>query len=88
MGFNGRLEGGQTMMITARIALASVLLAAVSWVVWHFLDRALGRALPAEVVSVGLAAAVGGGVYALAVLRMRIPEARQIQRLVLARVRR
>ena len=84
-GFNGHLEGRQTTMITARIAVASALLAAVSWVVWYLLDRALGRTLPAEIVSVGLAAAAGGGVYALAVLRMRIPEARQVQRLVLAR---
>jgi putative peptidoglycan lipid II flippase len=85
MGFNGRLEGYQTTMITARIVLASALLAGVSWVVWHLLERALGQTLPAEVVSVGLAAAIGGGVYALAVLRMRVPEARQVQRLLFAR---
>src|SRR5436190_23450108 len=35
IGFNGRLEGSQTLMITARIAVASVLLGAVSWVVWR-----------------------------------------------------
>ena len=34
IGFNGRLEGAQTTMITARILLASALLAGVSWVVW------------------------------------------------------
>src|ERR1019366_1413338 len=33
IGFNGRLEGGQTTMITARIAIASALLAGVAWVV-------------------------------------------------------
>ena len=51
IGFNGRLEGAQTTMITARIALASALLAGVSWVVWYLLDRLLGRSLPAQVVS-------------------------------------
>jgi len=33
IGFNGRLEGAQTTMITARITVAAVLLAAVSWFV-------------------------------------------------------
>ena len=36
-GFNGRLEGRQTTMITARIAAASALLAGVSWLVWRLL---------------------------------------------------
>jgi len=84
-GFNGRLEGRQTTMITARIAVASVLLAAVSWIVWYALDRALGRTLPAQLVSVGAAAAVGGFIYMRAVLRMGIPEARQVRSLVAAR---
>ncbi len=53
VGFNGRLEGAQTTMITARIALASALLAAVSWVVWRLLDELLGSSLPAQIVSVG-----------------------------------
>jgi putative peptidoglycan lipid II flippase len=85
-GFDGRLEGRQTMMITARILIASALLAGVSWVVWDALDRLLGRSLPAEIVAVGLAAAAGGLVYVQAVLHMRIPEARQVQRLLLARI--
>ena len=84
-GFDGRLEGRQTTMITARIAIASILLAAASWIVWYALDRALGRTLPAQLVSVGAAAAVGGFIYLRAVLRMGIPEARQVHRLVLSR---
>ena len=82
-GFNGRLEGRQTTMITARITVASALLAAVSWVVWYALDQLLGRSLAAQIASVGAAAAVGGFIYTRAVLAMRIPEARQVQRLVL-----
>jgi putative peptidoglycan lipid II flippase len=84
-GFSGRLEGRQTTMITARILVASALLAGVAWVVWALLDRALGRSLPAEIVAVGCAAAAGGGVYALAVLRMRVPEAHQVRGLLLGR---
>jgi putative peptidoglycan lipid II flippase len=82
IGFNGRLEGAQTTMITARILVASALLAAVSWVVWHGLDTLLGRSLPAQIVSVGAAAAAGLLVYTRAVLVMRIPEAHQVSRLI------
>ena len=45
IGFNGRLEGGQTTMITARILVASALLAVVSWGVWKLLDSLLGSSL-------------------------------------------
>ncbi|HEY3828814.1 MAG TPA: murein biosynthesis integral membrane protein MurJ [Solirubrobacteraceae bacterium] len=85
IGFNGRLEGAQTVMITARIVVASILLGAVSWAVWDLLNALLGRSLPAQVVSVGGAAGAGVLVYARAVLAMRIPEAHQVRRLVLTR---
>jgi putative peptidoglycan lipid II flippase len=81
-GFNGRLEGAQTTMITARITIASVLLAVVSWVVWRLLDALLGVSLSAQIVSVGGGAAAGLFVYVRAVLAMRIPEAHQVSRLI------
>ena len=86
IGFSGRLEGAQTTMITARIFVASVLLAVVSWVVWRLLDTLLGVSLPAQVVSVGAAAGAGLLVYARAVLAMRIPEAHQVSRLIRAQL--
>jgi putative peptidoglycan lipid II flippase len=85
VGFNGRLEGAQTVMITARILIASALLGGVSWIVWYLLDRLLGRSLPAQIVSVGGAGAAGVFVYARAVLAMHVPEAHQVRRLVLGR---
>jgi putative peptidoglycan lipid II flippase len=88
VGFNGHIEGAQTMMITARIAVASIILAAVSWVVWYALDRLLGTSIPAQLLSVGAAAAIGGFVYMRAVLRMAIPEAYQVQAMLLSRLRR
>jgi putative peptidoglycan lipid II flippase len=87
-GFNGRLEGAQTTMITARILLASALLAAVSWAVWYVLDSLLGRSLPAQVLSVGGAGAAGVYVYTRAVLAMRVPEAHQVSRLIRAQLSR
>jgi putative peptidoglycan lipid II flippase len=82
IGFNGRLEGAQTTMITARILVASVLLGAVSWVVWYLLNSLLGRSLPAQIVSVGGAGVAGTLVYMRAVLAMRVPEAHQVSRLI------
>jgi len=82
IGFNGRLEGAQTVMITARILLASVLLGVVSWVVWTILDHLFGTSLPAQILSVGGAGLVGVLVYMRAVLTMRVPEAHQVHRLI------
>jgi hypothetical protein len=82
IGFNGRLEGSQTLMITARILLASALLAAVSWTVWFALDSLLGRSLAAQIISVGAAGVAGALVYMRAVLRMHVPEAHQVNRLI------
>jgi putative peptidoglycan lipid II flippase len=86
IGFNGRLEGSQTVMITARILLASALLGAGAWVAWWVLDRLLGRSLPAQILSVGGAAAAGTAIYVRAVLAMRVPEAHQVSRLIRAQL--
>jgi putative peptidoglycan lipid II flippase len=83
-GLNGRLEGAQTTMITARILLASALMAGISWAVWYLLDRLLGRSLPAQIVSVGGASALGLLFYVRAVLAMHVPEAHQVHRLILS----
>jgi hypothetical protein len=86
IGLNGRLEGGQTLMITARIVIATVLMAALARGIWVGLDHVLGRSLAAQIFSVGLAAALAIALYARVVLWMRVPEARQIQFLVLQRL--
>ncbi len=86
IGFNGRLEGAQTTMITARVLVASALLAGVSWVVWYVLNALLGTSLPAQIISVGAAAGAGLLVYSRAVLVMHIPEAHQVRRLVMGRL--
>jgi putative peptidoglycan lipid II flippase len=85
-GLNGRLEGAQTTMITARIAVASLLLAGVSWAVWYALDAVLGKSLPAQIISMGAAGGAGVWIYTRAVLTMHIPEAHQVNRLIRARL--
>ncbi|HEX4837049.1 MAG TPA: murein biosynthesis integral membrane protein MurJ [Solirubrobacteraceae bacterium] len=86
IGLNGRLEGRQTTMITARITLASVLLGAMSWIVWWALDGLLGASLPAQIVSVGAAGVAGVLVYVRAVFAMRVPEAHQVRRLIVTQL--
>jgi putative peptidoglycan lipid II flippase len=86
IGFNGRLEGAQTTMITVRIAIATAIVTPVGYFVWKGLDSALGLSLIAQIVSVGAALAVAGAIYGWLVLRMRVPEARQIEQLVVSRL--
>jgi putative peptidoglycan lipid II flippase len=85
-GLNGRLEGAQTTMITMRILIASALLGAVSWGAWKVLEDVLGVSLPAQIISVGGAAAAGLFIYVRAVLIMRIPEAHQVSNLIRGRL--
>ncbi len=81
----GRLELGRLLWTTVRIVLASGALAAVSYFTWSALDDALGRGLWAQIASLGIALAAGAVVYGVAVLMLRIPEARQITGLVRGR---
>ncbi len=89
-GFDGRLEGAQTTMITARIAVAAVLLAVVSWAIWHLLNSLFGEShsLIAQIFALGIAGLTGLFVYARAVFAMRVPEAHQVRDLLLSRFRR
>ncbi len=86
IGFNGRLEGPQTLMITVRICVATAVITAVGYVIWKGLDSLLGLSFAAQVISVGLALLVAAAVYARLVLLMRIPEARQIEALIRSRL--
>jgi putative peptidoglycan lipid II flippase len=58
-----RIEFSQTASATTRIVVASAILAGVSYGVWRGLDEALGRALWAQLVSVGSALAAGTVAY-------------------------
>ena len=58
-----RIEFARTTDATVRIVAAALVLAAVSYGVWRGLDAAFGRALWAQVVSVGAALATGTAAY-------------------------
>ena len=84
----GRLEVAATVAAVARMLVAALALAAVAYLLWRGLDEALGRSLPAQIVSVGGGLVVGFAVYSGVVLALRVPEAQQIRDLVAARLRR
>jgi len=86
-GFNGRLELGQTAKITARILVATAISTAVGWLLWSGTDAGLGRSLLAQIVAMGISLTAAGLIYARLVLLMRVPEARQIEALIMGRFR-
>ncbi len=87
IGFNGRLELGQTTMVTMRVLVATAIMTALGWLIWKGLDSLLGVSLLAQIISIGFAMAAAGVIYGRLVLQMRIPEARQIESLIMGRLR-
>jgi putative peptidoglycan lipid II flippase len=83
---HGRLEGKRTAIVVAQMVGASALLGAVAYGTWRVLDEALGRGLLGQIVSVGAGLGLGAIVYASTVHLLRIPEARQIERLLAGRL--
>jgi hypothetical protein len=80
-------EGRRTLLAVAKMTGAAALLAGAAYGTWRGLDAALGRGVAAEIVSVGTACLIGGGVYAAVVAALRIPEARQLWGVLTRRLR-
>jgi putative peptidoglycan lipid II flippase len=78
----GGIEMTKLVASTIRITIAAALLAGVSYLVWSVLDDALGRDTISQIISLGTALLAGGAVYFAAILAMRVPEGRQILRLL------
>jgi putative peptidoglycan lipid II flippase len=65
-----------------RTAIATVWLGAVSWATWTLLDDALGRSLPAQLVSVGAALVAAVIAYLSAARGLDLPELRMMARVM------
>jgi putative peptidoglycan lipid II flippase len=74
----GGVDGWQIGLTAAKSIVALIPLAAVAYFVWYGLDMVLGRALWAQVISVGLAYSLGGAAYLGAALLMRMSEVREV----------
>ncbi|HEY4280082.1 MAG TPA: murein biosynthesis integral membrane protein MurJ [Conexibacter sp.] len=83
---NGDLDAPRTIAAVTRITIASVVLGAVCWFVWWGLDSALGRSLPAQIISVGLSIVTGTCFFMALVLQWRVVEAEQIFRAINSRL--
>jgi putative peptidoglycan lipid II flippase len=83
----GGVEGPAILAAVARMLVAALALSAVALLVWRVLDEALGRALLAQIVSLGVAVGVGLVAYGGLVFALRVPEARQVLSLILRRGR-
>ncbi|MFT3865409.1 MAG: murein biosynthesis integral membrane protein MurJ [Solirubrobacterales bacterium] len=81
----GGLELGRLLSTVIRISIACAVMAGASWLVWHTLNSVLGEGVAAQIVSLGTAIVVGGGVYLGVAWMLRIAELEQIMRLLLRR---
>jgi putative peptidoglycan lipid II flippase len=70
----GRIEGRRTLDAYARTGIAAALAAGAAFGTWYGLDDAIGRALGAQVVSVGLAVLASGGIFLVAARILRVRE--------------
>jgi putative peptidoglycan lipid II flippase len=76
------IELGRLLESSVRITIAAALLAGISYLVWDILDEELGRGTLAQIASLGSALLAGAAVYFAAILALRVPEGRQILRLL------
>jgi putative peptidoglycan lipid II flippase len=81
----GGIEGRALAATVLRMLAAGAALAAVAYGAWYGLDELLGRSLVAQIVTVGVGVATGVVAYAGAVWALRVPEARQVLRLIRSR---
>jgi putative peptidoglycan lipid II flippase len=84
---DGQLELSDTVEAVIGMCIAAAWFGIAAWVVWYCLDWTFGRGLIAQILSVGGGLAVGTVAYAYIVLAMRLPEAEQLRRLVMGRLR-
>lgn len=76
------IEGRASLLAMAKMLGAAGALAGISYAAWYGLDQLLGRSLPGQAVSLGIAISAGIAAYVAAMVVLRIEEAAQIRRLV------
>ena len=79
IGFNGNLEGGKTLMISARVIVVSAVMAVIARLAWDLLHSVFGGSIIGQIISVGCAVLIAAAFYAWAISHMRITEWDQIE---------
>ncbi|WP_205697742.1 murein biosynthesis integral membrane protein MurJ [Conexibacter sp. SYSU D00693] len=83
----GRLDFWETFLTGLRVLVASLAAFGIAaFMVWYWLDDLLGRALLAQLLSMGFALGVGIALYGAFVQALGVREAEQVRRLVAGRL--
>jgi putative peptidoglycan lipid II flippase len=77
----GRVDGGALASTTVRVLVGGALAAGAGRVLWSLLDGALGRSLPAQVVSLGVGLGAAVLAYLVACRLLQVEELRALGRL-------
>ena len=82
----GQLGMARTVHAVTRMLVAAAVFGVVAYGTWAALDAALGTGFVGQLVSVGGGLALGTAAYAAAVVRLGIPEARQLRSMFAGRL--
>jgi putative peptidoglycan lipid II flippase len=81
----GQVDGARVADAVGRVTVASLVFGAVSLGAWYGLDRLLGRTVPAQIVSLGVALLVGLAVYLGACRALRVRELHALRSMIRGR---
>ncbi len=81
----GRVDGARVADAVGRITVASLVFGAVSLGAWYGLDRLLGRTVPAQIVSLGVALGAGLAVYFGSCRALRVRELEALRSMIRGR---
>jgi len=85
----GKLEMGSLRAVFPPLAFAGILAGVVAWLGWQFWEGKIGHAtLALKIGAVFVPAGVAGGIYLLMALAFKIPAAKEMTDLALARLKR
>jgi putative peptidoglycan lipid II flippase len=70
----GSISFGRTLQVTARVCLASVVVAGLTYLVWRLLDHRLGGSVAAQIVEVGVALLFSVNLYLFLCGLLRVGE--------------
>jgi putative peptidoglycan lipid II flippase len=77
----GRIDGGALASTTVRVLIGGAVAGGVGRILWRAIDQGLGRSLPAQVVSLGVALGAAALAYLIACRLLQVEELRALSAL-------
>jgi hypothetical protein len=81
----GRIEGGALASTTVRVLIGGAVAGGVGRILWRAIDGGIGRSLPAQIVSLGVALGAATLAYLVACRLLQVEELRALRALVARR---